>query len=219
MTRHASIALVLLLGGACRIGGPNGEATTLVEVDASLPEGGSEPVLDARPAELGTGNTQPAPGDASPDDAAPGDPAPSDAAIDDAAIDDAAIDDAATGDAAIGDAAPGDGATSNRLDANCDPPSDLECDPVSGEGCLPFTQCLAGSSSAAASCVFGGIQLGATCTQDELGTDCPPQHTCVMGVCREYCYCDADCENGAACEAPSGEGSTRFRLCKQTSAP
>jgi hypothetical protein len=102
--------------------------------------------------------------------------------------------------------------------ASCTPPSGLECDPVSGEGCLPLMQCLVdpASSTPAAYCVFSGLLLDVSCVQDELSTNCPPQYTCVQGECRKYCYCDADCDDGAACADPSAEGgSDAFKLCER----
>jgi hypothetical protein len=70
------------------------------------------------------------------------------------------------------------------------------------------------ASQPAAYCSFSGAPLAMGCTQDALSTTCPPQHTCVAGECREYCYCDADCANGMACADPSGQGgSDAFKLC------
>ena len=233
MTSRAYLALTAVLSGASRIGGPDGSPPLIdvdTDVDAGLPkeepdpdddtDAGSRPAMDARAPDGGTRDARPAPGDAAAEDAAE-DAATEDATAEDGAAEDAAEDAAAALDGAI--PAP-DGATQARPDASvasCAPPLDLACDPVSGEGCLLLMQCLAdpSSSAPAALCVFGGIQLGMTCTQDALSTNCPPQHTCVMGQCRKYCYCDADCDNGAACAEPSGAGSTRFRVCEQTSSP
>jgi hypothetical protein len=98
----------------------------------------------------------------------------------------------------------------------CDAPTDLLCDPVSNEGCLPLTQCVVDPNAAAAAgyCVVASISLDGACTQDLLSTSCPPEHTCIAGQCREYCYCDADCDDGSACSDPSGQGgSDVFKLC------
>lgn len=98
----------------------------------------------------------------------------------------------------------------------CTAPAGLLCDPVSGAGCPPLTQCVVdpNASAAAAYCVLGGVALGAACTQDPLSTSCPPQRTCVEGQCRRYCYCDSDCDDGDACTQPSRQGpSDAFRLC------
>jgi hypothetical protein len=172
--------------------------------------------------------------DSSADDSAAGDSAAGDSAAGDSSAEDSAAgNDSAAGDSAAGDSGAAvqdgamsalDGSTEPQPDASldhCAPPPDLACDPVSGEGCLLFMQCLAdpSSSAPAAYCVLSGIQLLETCEQGVLSTDCPPRHTCVMGQCRQYCYCDADCDHGAACGEPSSEGSARFRLCEQTSAP
>lgn len=235
MTRHAYLALTMLLSGACRFAGPDGKSPFVdVDVDADVDGGlpkeepdpdddtdeGSGPAIDARAPDRGNSDARAAPRDAAAGDAAAGDDAAGDDAAGEAAAGDATVGDGAT--AARDGAVPArDGATKARPDAliaNCDPPPDLACDPVSGEGCLLLMQCLAdpSSSTPAAYCVFGGVQLDVTCTQDSLSTDCPAQHTCVMGQCRKYCYCDADCDNGAACVDPSGAGSTRFRVCEQT---
>lgn len=99
---------------------------------------------------------------------------------------------------------------------SCAAPAGLLCDPVSGARCLPLTQCVVdpNASAAAAYCVLSGAPLGAACAQDPLSTTCPPQHTCSAGQCREYCYCDLDCDAGTACTDPSGQGgSEAFRLC------
>jgi hypothetical protein len=107
-------------------------------------------------------------------------------------------------------------AAPDATSATCEAPVGLECDPVSGEGCLPLMQCVVDPSSnqPAAYCIFSSILLDVTCAQDELSTDCPPQTTCIMGVCREYCYCDADCDDGSACTEASGEGGSGvFKLC------
>jgi hypothetical protein len=222
MTRHTYLLVTALFSGACRFGGPDGDAALLIDVDAGrlikqADSDDDEATLDAQPPDRGTADAQPPAGDSAAGDSAAGD----------SAAGDSAAGDSATGDseAAVEDAAmlAQDGATQapDASVASCDPPPGLACDPVSGEGCLLFMQCLAdpGSSAPAAYCVFGGLQLDATCTQDELSTNCPPQHTCVMSQCRKYCYCDADCDNGAACADPSGAGSTRFRVCAQTSSP
>jgi len=93
-------------------------------------------------------------------------------------------------------------------------PAGLVCDPVTNVGCLPLTQCLVDPNAAdAAYCVFTSISLGTTCTQNFLSTSCPPEHSCVAGQCREYCYCDADCSSGACTEANDPGGSSAFRLC------
>ena len=203
-TAFRAVVLASTLACACRYVGPDGSPTTLIEVDASLPEEeieagagpeeGRELLADARSSERETSDARPSSVDATAPDGATAD----------------------------GATAARDAATSERRDAataSCAPPPDLACDPVSGEGCLPLMQCLVDPSSTdpAAYCVFSGIQLDVVCTQDGILTDCPAQHTCVMGECRKYCYCDAHCEDGAACRQPSGEGSPRFRLCEQTS--
>ena len=107
-------------------------------------------------------------------------------------------------------AAPGAPSTS------CQAPANLECDPVSGEGCFPLMQCVVDPTSTkpAAYCLFSGLLLDVTCLQDDISTNCPPQFTCVMGECRKYCYCDADCDDGAPCSDASGEGgSDAFKIC------
>jgi hypothetical protein len=184
----------VLLSEACRLAGPEGNPTDLSEVDADLPEdepgpeGGSAAPLDAGGGVGGAGGGV-----------------------------GGAVDAGATVDSDADTMGP---ASTDSSVARCTAPAGLECDPVSGEGCLPLMQCVVDTESKvpAAYCVFSGIQLDVTCTQDGLSTDCPPQHTCVMGECRKYCYCDSDCENGAACADPSGEGgSTAFKLCARTS--
>jgi hypothetical protein len=227
MTRHVYLIVTALFSGACRFGGPDDDVPILLDVDAGqlvkqADSNDGAATLDARAPDRGTADAQPPASDSAAGDAGAGDSAADDSATDSAAGDSGSSDSGA----AVQDAAMSaqDGATQARPDASvasCDPPADLACDPVSGEGCLLFMQCLAdpGSSAPAAYCVFGGLQLEMTCTEDALSTDCPPLHTCVMGHCRKYCYCDADCDSGAACVDPSGAGSTRFRVCGQTSSP
>lgn len=96
--------------------------------------------------------------------------------------------------------------------ASCEAPPDLPCDPVKGQGCLPFTQCIATSASdgPAAGCVLSGLRFDDACTQDAFSTNCPAQHGCVEGACLKYCYCDADCGSGA-CVAASGSA---FKVCR-----
>ncbi len=140
------------------------------------------------------------------------DSGPIDARSPDLPLIDSAVHDAA----AHVDAAP---ARPDAMVASCEAPPNLACDPVRGTGCLPFTQCIANPSSSApaANCIFGGLQLDTKCTQDALSTNCPNQQTCVAGTCRKYCYCDADCDEGAVCSGSSG--SKPFKVCVQTSSP
>ncbi len=191
----------LLLTAACRFGGPSGDPTALIEVDGGLPADHGE--VDGRvAADTGAMNGQ--------------------GAVDNRSRDAGQLVPAQATDAARSavdaKSAAADPAQAAHDGSGCDAPDDLDCDPVSGDGCLPFLeQCIVdpASSEPAATCVLGGIQLDDTCTQDEFSTDCPPQYTCVMGQCRKYCYCDADCDLGTACKDPSGEGgSTVFKLCQ-----
>lgn len=183
-------SLLILLGGACRFAGPEGNPTDLVDVDEGPPGEGD-----------GTGS------DAEEDvDVAP-------SRADAGAVSSARDAGHAPIDSGVGGA---DGGKPTSASSQCAAPTTLDCNPVSGEGCLPLMQCVLdpAGSEPLAYCVFSVIQLDVICTQDEFSTDCPPQYTCVMGECRRYCACDSDCEDGAACSDPAGKaGSAQIKLC------
>jgi hypothetical protein len=112
-----------------------------------------------------------------------------------------------------------DAATPSAPEASvlaCSADSGLACDPLSGLGCLPLMQCVIdpSGSTPTANCVFSGLLLEETCTEDALSTNCPPLHTCVVGECLKYCCDDADCEGGATCVAARGAGAAVFKLCQ-----
>lgn len=212
-------AWLSLLAIACRWGGPEGDpsdlfgpwtpppeaeqpgaAGALGNVDADAPENGPSPETSPPAPGSVTGSIE----EAGPDfqgGVAAGD------------------DDRAEGeDEGDGPEATNDGGSPPLEPApqTCAAPAGLLCDPVENAGCLPLTQCVVdpNASAAATYCVVASISLDGACTQDLLSTSCPPQHTCIAGQCREYCYCDADCEDGAACTNPSGQGgSDAFKLC------
>jgi hypothetical protein len=199
MTMQRGWAVAFLMG-ACRLAGPEGSPTDLIDVDT----GGSseQPAPVAGPEENGASDGSE---EASPSDGLE-EPGP-------------------TGGFQAGGATDGSeegGATPAAPDApsaSCTAPAGLICEPVSGTGCLPLMQCVVdpNASAAAAYCLFSGAPLDMTCTQDPLGTTCPPQHTCIAGECREYCYCDSDCQSGTACTDPSGQsGSDAFKLCARS---
>jgi hypothetical protein len=54
MTRHLSIAPLVLLGASCRFGGPEGSPTELIEIDAGVP-------VEERDAASGTEEDDPPP--------------------------------------------------------------------------------------------------------------------------------------------------------------
>jgi hypothetical protein len=99
----------------------------------------------------------------------------------------------------------------------CGPASVLGCDPVRGTSCTPgFNQCVVDPSSPmpAGRCVLSVGSLGGPCDENGLYSTCPPSLTCVQGVCRKYCYCDADCDAGSSCSEPTGQGTAEvFKLC------
>jgi hypothetical protein len=135
---------------------------------------------------------------------------------DNTVVDDPTIPDARQ---AAPDAITSDAATAQASDSSvaaCWASAGLACDPVGGLGCLPLMQCVIdpSSSTPAAHCVFSGIMLDATCTEDALSTNCPLQHTCMMGECRKYCCRDSDCEGGASCVDSSGANASAFKLCQ-----
>ena len=221
-----SSAWLGLIAVACRWGGPEGDPSDLfgpwtpaptVEQPGTAGAVGTEGGVEA---------------DGASEDAAPSEPTATGEAGDPTGIDEAGPDvqggvvpfgsGGAEGVADDGDGARPDEAVDGGFPPpppapqTCDAPADLLCDPVSNAGCLPLTQCVVdpNASMAATYCVVASLSLDAACTQDLLSTSCPPQHTCVAGQCREYCYCDADCDDGAPCTDPSGQGgSDAFELC------
>ena len=203
-----STAAALLLAGACRWAGPDGDPTAL----------GGAPLPSPGPAapDPSTSGTADDPGDDAPRVAATAEPDTVSPGVDEAGPDIQGL--AAGEDASEGGAADG-GSPLLPSAASCAAPAGLACDPVNDVGCLPLTQCIidADASSDAARCVITSISLDASCIQDLFSTSCPPEHTCVAGRCREYCYCDADCSNGACTEASSPDGV--FRLCAAVSPP
>lgn len=182
---------------ACRWGGPEGDPSALT--DAPPPsatratteeDDGADPAASPEPADA-TAGLQPA--------------APSD--VDSSAIDEDGVPDGIQAGISSADAGT---LPAPKPAQSCTAPPGLLCDPVANTGCLPLMQCITEPNGAAAQCVFSGVPLGATCTQDALSTTCPPGRACVAGECREYCYCDADCEGGGEC---AGSSPDVVRLC------
>jgi hypothetical protein len=193
---------VAFLMGACRLAGPEGSPTDLIEVDGD----GSidQPTAVVGPEENGAGDDleeEPGPSDGSEEPVATGAGGATDGSEEGGATPELPL-------------APPDSPL-----AGCAAPAGLICEPVSGTGCLPLMQCVVdpNASAAAAYCLFSNAPLAMGCTQDPLGTSCPPQHTCIAGECRQYCYCDSDCQSGTACTDPSGQGgSDAFKLCTRS---
>lgn len=196
---------VVVVIGACRLAGPEGSPTELTDVDT---DGSSEqptPAADPDENVASDGLEEPLPSDGTEEPSATG--------VLDA---DGATDGSEDGDATPEPAMPVDAGSAM---ATCAAPAGLICEPVSGTGCLPLMQCVVdpNASAAAAYCLFSNAPLAMGCTQDPLGTSCPPHHTCIAGECREYCYCDADCESGTPCTEPSDQGgSDAFKLCARS---
>lgn len=210
-----SSAWVSLLTVACRWGGPDGDPGDLfgpwpppgIERPEAAAERDDLGAVDERtPAETGepSATTEPAGSTGSIREAGP------------AIVDGVGVGARDSSDDVV-DGAPDDAGSPPRpAPASCTAPAGLLCDPVSNAGCLPLTQCVIdpNASTAAAHCVIASFSLDPACTQDLLSTSCPPEHTCIAGQCREYCYCDADCDDGATCDDPSGQGgSDAFKLC------
>lgn len=184
--------LLVLLAG-CRFGGPTGDPTALVEIDA----GDDEVRLDASDDGFG----EPSPG--APD--LTGDGSAGDGDDDD--------DGGTDGDSGTVDGGAVDG-------GQCSPAPVAGCDPVSGMGCTEgINQCVVdrGAPSPAGRCIFSSPQLGATCSEDELSSTCPFLFTCIRGACRKYCYCDDDCDLGDTCGESNEQGAQAiFKLCVGT---
>jgi hypothetical protein len=194
-----------LLTSACRLAGPEGSPTELIDVNT---DGASEqPTPVAGPEENGAsdGLEEPLPSDGAEEPRATG-------GFEAGGAPDGSEEGGATPEPAMPPEADAPMAT-------CTAPAGLICEPVSGTGCLPLMQCVVdpNASVAAAYCLFSNAPLAMGCTQDPLGTSCPPRHTCIAGECREYCYCDSDCQSGTACTDPSGQGgSDAFKLCARS---
>jgi len=215
-----STTWVSLLAIACRWGGPDGDPSDLFGPWPPAPTVEQPATVDL----VETIGTAGSPGaDTASDDGPPSAP-PAPAEPGDFTSIDEAGPDVQGGVPPDGDRAEdGDGVSGDAGSpplqtppARCAAPADLVCDPVSNDGCLPLTQCVVDPNAAVATgyCVVASFSLDTACTQDLLSTSCPPQHTCIAGQCREYCYCDADCDDGAACTDPSGQGgSDAFKLC------
>jgi hypothetical protein len=161
-----------LLIVACRLGGPEGDPSALTDAP-------------------GTPLEAPTNADVTGVNGAPASEPPSDSVEVDRIDEDGRPDDIQTGSASADASAP-------PPSESCAPPPGLLCDPVANTGCLPLMQCIADPSGGVetAHCVFAGVPLGTACTRDALSTTCPPGQACILGQCREYCYCDADCEAG-----------------------
>lgn len=193
------VALALIL--ACRYGGPEGSPTELVDIDdQGEPDtnmGSGEPSAEQQREGDDDHHARDGGGSKHPDARAE--------------MDADAHEEAAPRDAAAG-----------LVDApmrSCGAPPGLTCDPVSGTGCVPFSQCVVDPTrdAPAASCIISLPRFDANCMQDALSTNCPPQHTCIDNECRKYCYCDSDC-GGAACSvpAPRGDaGAAGFKVCDE----
>jgi hypothetical protein len=197
--------VVAFLMGACRLAGPEGSPTELIDVDAggSIEQPPTVAGPEANGASVGSKEVSPSDGLEQP---------PPIGGFEGGG----ATDGSAEGDATP---APAIAPEADSPLATCTAPTGLICEPVSGTGCLPLMQCVVdpNASAAAAYCLFSAAPLAMGCTQDPLGTSCPPRHTCIAGECREYCYCDSDCQSGTACTDPSGQGgSDAFKLCARS---
>jgi hypothetical protein len=184
--------LLLCFALACRFGGPKQDPTRWLDLggDAAIDRGDDDPSAGPDRAGGGAGG-QGGGGGAGP-------VSPLDAAID--------VDDA--GPATANDArAPGGPALDAGAEGGptCAPPSPpAVCDPVNDTGCEPGSQCDVDlfQGGLAGVCVFSTPYDAGPCTMTPLSQSCPGEHTCVLGVCRQLCFCDADCAPGECCVEP-----------------
>jgi hypothetical protein len=187
------VAPLLLIGGACRFGGPSGNPSACIQLD-DAGDAQTPCSYDGSSAEIE------GPEDASMDvsaaiDAPSG--APADASPD--------VD-------ARGDGPEGDGGEAGA----CVPPASVPvCDPVTNTGCT-LLQCDVDitQSTPTGVCVAGPIipvAENAPCTQASGSTPCQPDLSCFGGVCRRVCFCDSDCMGTECCS--DRYATTGFKLC------
>ena len=185
------LTLTLLLVG-CRFGGPEGDATSLVEPDRKTDGASSD-------ADAGFDDSE----DPGPDDGDDGE-----------TTTDSGPRDAARPHPPDG----GDGIMDSGEEDLCEPLTSVPgCDPVRGTGCTEgINQCVVehGAAAPTGRCVFSTVSVGATCEQNDLSSTCPFLFTCVGGECRKYCYCDDDCPAGDSCDDSNEQGAAAvFKLC------
>lgn len=187
MTARDCKWLVLCFAMACRFGGPTGNPAQLVDLGHDGGSGGSG---GGRGGAGGRGG-----GDgASPETAPPV-----------RSADAAEPNDAGTG--APNDAAPGELRPDASADSGsaCAPTSSpfAACDPVHDTGCDPGLQCDVDFAQPMASlCAFSTPYDAGPCVTTPLSESCPERNTCLDGICRSLCFCDADCAAGECCLEP-----------------
>jgi hypothetical protein len=90
------------------------------------------------------------------------------------------------------------------------------CDPIHNTGCNVLQQCDVNTlvtSPPTGLCVFNsGSTEGGACIASIVSESCSPKSTCVDGVCRQLCFCNADCPAGQCCSDTSGPPG--FTLCR-----
>jgi hypothetical protein len=89
------------------------------------------------------------------------------------------------------------------------------CNPITNTGCAGELgmQCDVDllASTLSGVCVFSATSPNPECLAIPPTETCPPQQTCVEGVCQTICLCDSDCGLGACCRDPLGE--LGFKMC------
>jgi hypothetical protein len=125
---------------------------------------------------------------------------------------------AAAGAAAQGGSAADAGMNTERDAAvsGCQPLAPAVCNPVMNSGCpdILSMQCAVdlAAETLAGYCIFKSPDMtGNSCLNTLVTESCPPRSTCVFGMCRRLCFCDADCPDAACCTEPVGERG--FKAC------
>jgi hypothetical protein len=100
--------------------------------------------------------------------------------------------------------------------AGCTPAAVAVCNPVTNDGCPDSTQCAIdfAAEELAGYCIFSGplpMDSGVGCLNTGVTESCPGSSTCVDGLCRTLCFCDADCEEEQCCVEPIGD--LGFKVC------
>jgi hypothetical protein len=168
------VALLLLVLGACRFGGPSGDPSAYVDFpdpDASL-QGATAGAQDGGGGDDATEATSA--NDA--ENAGAGEAGP---------------------DAPVPDADPAS-CTPAKATPVCDPVHDTGCDALHRCDVDP-TQ-----PTATGRCVFASsAPEGGPCSSSFLDESCPGTSTCVGTACRQPCYCDSDCSPAQCCSDSS----------------
>jgi len=112
------------------------------------------------------------------------------------------------------------GAVPEDAAAQCVPPAVAgPCNPLTNEGCdaTLSMQCAVDLLATVPTgyCIFSApppSTIGGACLNSGVTESCPPISSCVDGVCRALCLCDADCGDGLCCTRALE--NTGFEVCR-----